>query len=149
VIYRPSVLRSDMPAHLCACDAVVLPSYATRTWKEQFGRVLVEAMACGTPVIGSDSGEIPHVVGEAGLIFPEKDAPALRDCLKRMIEDPALRQRLIALGRARAEREYSCEAVATTWLRAIRRLLGRQDETKARRPSALPEKPGLSRGGPA
>ena len=40
-------------------------------WKEQFGHVIIEAMACKVPVIGSDSGEIPHVIGDAGLIFPE------------------------------------------------------------------------------
>ena len=131
VIHKPSILRSEVPAHLCACDVVVLPSYATRTWKEQFGRVLVEAMACGVPVIGSDSGEIPRVIGDAGLIFPEKSGPGLRDCLKRIIEDPALRRRLIALGRARAEREYSCAAVAAAWLRAIRNLLARPRPTRA------------------
>ena len=46
----------------------MLPSLTRPNWKEQFGRVLVEAMACGVPVVGSDSGEIPRVIGEAGLV---------------------------------------------------------------------------------
>lgn len=44
-------------------------------WKEQFGRVLIEAMSCGVPVIGSTCGEIPNVVGEAGLLFPKRTSP--------------------------------------------------------------------------
>jgi glycosyltransferase involved in cell wall biosynthesis len=128
VVHKASVLRSDMPAHLCACDVVVLPSYATGTWKEQFGRVLVEAMACGVPVIGSDCGEIPTVIGPVGMVFPEKDVPALGACLRRVIEEPGVRRRLAALGRARAESHYSCKAIAAAWLRVIRRLLSVQEQ---------------------
>ena len=51
----------------------MLPSLTRPNWKEQFGRVLIEAMASGVPVIGSDSGAIPDVIGQAGLIFPEGD----------------------------------------------------------------------------
>jgi glycosyltransferase involved in cell wall biosynthesis len=51
-------------------DVLVLPSRSRSNWKEQFGRVLVDAMACGVPVVGSTCGEIPNVIGEAGLIFP-------------------------------------------------------------------------------
>jgi glycosyltransferase involved in cell wall biosynthesis len=123
IIHKPSVLRREMPIHICACNAVVLPSYASRKWKEQFGRILVEAMACGVPVFGARSGEIPNVIGDAGLVFPEKDVPSLRDCLRQLVEDFSLRERLSVLGRARAENEYSCEVVANAWLRAIGRLL--------------------------
>ena len=52
---------------------MVLPSYATANWAEQFGHVLIEAMAAGCPVIGTKSGEIPHVVGGAGVVVPERD----------------------------------------------------------------------------
>jgi glycosyltransferase involved in cell wall biosynthesis len=127
LVHKPSVLRSEMPALLCACDSVVLPSYATPTWREQFGRVLVEAMACGIPVVGSDSGEIPAVIGEAGLVFPEKNVAGLRGALRRMAEEPGLRERLAALGRTRAEREYSCPAVAGRWINALRRLASAQE----------------------
>jgi glycosyltransferase involved in cell wall biosynthesis len=66
----------QMPAYLQQLDVLVLSSRTRPNWKEQFGRVLVEAMACEVAVVGSDSGEIPHVIGEAGLIFPEDDVAA-------------------------------------------------------------------------
>jgi len=138
LIHKPSVLRSEMPALLCACEVVALPSYATPTWKEQFGRVLVEAMACGVPVVGSDSGEIPAVIGEAGLVFPEKNVAALRGALRRIMEEPGLRERLAALGRARAEQEFSCPAVAVRWISALRRLAGAQETPCAGRARSEP-----------
>ena len=60
-------------------DVLVLPSRTTPTWKEQFGRVIVEALWCGVPVVGSDSGEIPWLIGltGGGLMFPEGDHAAL------------------------------------------------------------------------
>ena len=123
VVYKPSVLRSEMPEYISACGAVVLASYATPTWKEQFGRILIEAMACGVPLIGSESGDIPRVIGEAGLTFPEKDVASLKRCLRRLIEDPEERRRLSQAGRQRAEREYSCQAVAARRMRAVRSLV--------------------------
>ena len=63
-----------MPAQYHRIDALALPSLTRRNWKEQFGRVLVEAMASGVPVVGSDSGAIPGVIGDAGLLFPEGDS---------------------------------------------------------------------------
>ena len=138
LIHKPSVPRSEMPALLCACDCVALPSHATPTWKEQFGRVLVEAMACGVPVVGSNSGEIPAVIGEAGLIFPEKDAAGLRAALRRMAEELGLRERLAALGRERAERKYSCAAVAAQWVSALRRLAGAQEAPGGRHSGSEP-----------
>ena len=61
---------------LTGLDALVLPSYSTADWAEQFGHVLIEAMAAGCPVVGTKSGEIPHVIGCAGLVVPERDARA-------------------------------------------------------------------------
>jgi len=83
-------------------DALVLPSLTRPHWKEQFGRVLVEAMACGLPVVGSDSGAIPDVIGDAGLIVPEGDASALADALRRLCNDTALYETLAVRGRERA-----------------------------------------------
>ncbi len=94
------------------CDALVLPSKTTARWQEQFGRVLIEAMACGVPVIGSDSGAIPEVIGDAGLIFPEGKSPKLAECISMLQQDDRLRRDLSFQGRIRVEQNYSTERVA-------------------------------------
>jgi glycosyltransferase involved in cell wall biosynthesis len=113
----------EMPDFYQTLDLFVLPSRTTRTWKEQFGRVLVEAMACGVPVIGSDSGEIPHVVGEAGLIFAEEDVAALQAHLQRLIDYPDERQRLGKLGRERVLAHFTMASVAERTVAVYERLL--------------------------
>ena len=93
-------------------NALVLPSRTTRVWKEQFGRVLIEAMACRVPVIGSNSGAIPEVIGDAGLIFPEGDTKALADCLRQLIESHDLCRELSERGYARVMQYYTQERIA-------------------------------------
>jgi glycosyltransferase involved in cell wall biosynthesis len=82
--------------------ALALPSLPTRRWEEQFGRVLAEAMACGVPCVGSDSGAIPEVLGDAGLVSPAGDAPALAACLARLRDERGLAARLARRGRSRS-----------------------------------------------
>jgi glycosyltransferase involved in cell wall biosynthesis len=93
-------------------DVLVLPSHTTATWKEQFGRVIVEALWCGVPVVGSDSGEIPWLIGltGGGLVFPEGDVTALAQALSKLRDSPALRERLAASGRAAVERLFTVSA---------------------------------------
>jgi len=74
----------QLPQYLNCLDLGIVPSLTTRRWKEQFGRVLVEFMSCEVPVIGSNSGAIPEVLGDAGWIFPEND---LQELL-RMVKNP-------------------------------------------------------------
>ncbi|MHB8185472.1 MAG: glycosyltransferase [Dermatophilaceae bacterium] len=95
-------------------DVLVLPSRTTPGWAEQFGRVLVEALWCGTPVVGSDSGEIPWVIETTGggLVFPEGDDAALADRLKKLRGDPELSHMLAERGRARSVELCGVEAVA-------------------------------------
>jgi glycosyltransferase involved in cell wall biosynthesis len=90
-------------------DVLVLPSRTTPTWKEQFGRVIVEALWCGVPVIGSDSGEIPWLIGltGGGLVFPEGDVDALSARLQELRDSPAKRAELAARGRAAVERLFA------------------------------------------
>jgi glycosyltransferase involved in cell wall biosynthesis len=93
-------------------DVLVLPSRTTRGWKEQFGRVIVEALWCGVPVVGSDSGEIPWLIEltGGGLVFPEGDRHALAAALTGLRETPALREQFASTGRAAVERLFSVPA---------------------------------------
>jgi len=113
VSFDPWILSSQMPAYYHQLDALVLPSRTRPNWKEQFGRVLVEAMACGVPVIGSDSGEIPHVIGDAGLIFPEEQVEILRAHLARLLGAPGLRADLAQRGRERVLARFTQAQVAS------------------------------------
>lgn len=107
-------------ALLNAMDAFVLPSRTSPEWVEFFGRVAVEAMACGAPVVGSDSGEIPRTIGDAGLVFPEGDASALADRLARILRDPLLSAELQERGIERVRTLYAWEAVALDTVAAYR-----------------------------
>jgi glycosyltransferase involved in cell wall biosynthesis len=112
-VHRAGAVPFDeVAAHLKCMDVLVLPSRTTPKWKEQFGHVLVEAMACGVPVVGSDSGAIPEVIAEAGLIFPEGDASALAERLQRILGDAHLRRTLSERGRQRVAEHFSDEVVA-------------------------------------
>ncbi len=129
VNFRGHVDSDTMPDRYRELDVCVLPSLTTPQWKEQFGRALVEAMVCGVPVVGSDSGEIPEVIGSAaaeqgGLTFPEGDAGALAETLERLHADPALRERLAGQGRRRALAEYTQEEVASRTVLMYRQLTG-------------------------
>ncbi|MCS7055502.1 MAG: glycosyltransferase [Thermoflexales bacterium] len=101
VEFRPPLPSTRMPEFYRALDAFVLPSRTLPHWKEQFGRVLIEAMACGTPVIASRCGEAPNVVGDAGLTFAEEDDEALAEHLMTLLAQPHLRAELSRRGRAR------------------------------------------------
>jgi glycosyltransferase involved in cell wall biosynthesis len=114
---------NDVPAELRRLDALALPSHTTRGWKEQFGRVLIEAMSSGVPVVGSSSGEIPNVIGDAGLIFPEGDVPALAATLGRLAAQPALHADLARRGRARVLERYTQAALARQYYEVYREML--------------------------
>jgi len=106
-----AVPHGAVPRLMGCMDALVLPSERMPTWQEQFGHVLIEAMACGVPVVGTASGEIPHVIGDAGLVVPEHNAAALARALARLMSDRDLRELLRLRGRARVERHYSHPAL--------------------------------------
>ena len=107
-----AVPSTDMPAWLNALDVLVLPSRSRRGWVEQFGRVLVEAMACGVAVVGTESGEIPAVIGDAGLTFPENDVAGLRVHLTNLRDSPELRRTLGRRGLGRALDHFTNERIA-------------------------------------
>ncbi|MDP2209074.1 MAG: glycosyltransferase family 4 protein [Bacteroidota bacterium] len=105
--WNDAVGYRDIPSVLTNFDVLVLPSRNTKFWKEQFGRVLIEAMALGVPVIGSNSGDIPNVIGECGLIFKENDYEELANSIKRLTDDSDLLKTLLNRGREKVEKEYS------------------------------------------
>jgi glycosyltransferase involved in cell wall biosynthesis len=88
VSFFPGAPAEKVVKFINALDCLVLMSETTRSWKEQFGRVIMEAHACGVPVIGSDSGSIPAVVERGGWIVREKDSIALRTLLDRLAVSP-------------------------------------------------------------
>ncbi|MFH1922426.1 MAG: glycosyltransferase family 4 protein, partial [Planctomycetota bacterium] len=106
------VRHQNVPAYLNAMDVLCAPSQTTSAWREQLGRMLIEAFACGTAVIGSDSGEIPYVVDNAGVLVGEKDEPAWTSALSEVLEGPARRAELRCRGLDRARAVYAWPVVA-------------------------------------
>jgi glycosyltransferase involved in cell wall biosynthesis len=114
-------VRSDaVPAWLQAIDALCLPSHTRTNWKEQFGRVLIEAMAAEAVVVGSSSGEIPRVIDRAGVVYPEGDSDALAAQLARLAATPALVSELRAAGAARVRERFTNALVAARFAAVFR-----------------------------
>ena len=122
ITWTPRVPSTKMPEVYHQFDVLVLPSRTRANWKEQFGRVLIEAMACGIPVIGSTCGEIPHVIEDAGLVFPEGDVETLATHLQVLQEDPDLRRELGRKGRERVLQHYTHQRIAEETVRIYRHL---------------------------
>lgn len=114
---------AEMPTYLQQLDILVLPSRTRSNWKEQFGRILVEAMASGVAVVGSDSGEIPHVIGDAGLTFPEDNVEALTNQLQLLIDDPVRRESLKKCGRERFLTHYTQSQIAAQTVDVYRKMM--------------------------
>jgi glycosyltransferase involved in cell wall biosynthesis len=136
----PVVPHREVPIHLSAMDALVLPSETRPQWKEQFGRVLIEALACGVPVIGSHSGEIPHLIERlgGGLIVPESDVAALHDAMRRMVETPGLHDALRERGRTEVVDQYAYGALAYRFRQLLDSVVGDRSRGRAQE-DALPE----------
>jgi glycosyltransferase involved in cell wall biosynthesis len=112
VKFQPQAPPAELAALIQSMDLLVLPSRTTATWKEQFGRVLIEAYACRVPVVGTSSGAIPEVVGNGGIIVPERDPRALAQAIRQLFEDPAHRDRLAENGYRTVHARYSWECIA-------------------------------------
>lgn len=122
--FRGSVPTYEIPGVMQQLDVLVLPSVTLPNWKEQFGRTLCEAMACETPVIGSRSGEIPYVIGDAGLTFEEGNAHELGDRVRQLLDDPDLYARLAAMGRQRVLENYTQEQIARQTFEVYQEVMG-------------------------
>lgn len=125
-VYFDGAIPSDqVPGYLRNLDALALTSRTLPNWKEQFGRILIEAMASGVPLVGSRSGEIPHVIGDAGLIVPEEDVDALRRALLQLMQDDELRRELSRRGRQRVLERFTQAQVASATVDVYRSMLAR------------------------
>ena len=118
------VPSTEAPAYYRRFDLLVLPSITRPNWMEQFGRVLVEAMASGVPVIGSSSGEIPAVIGEAGLVFPEGDVDALCRAISGLAGQAGRRAELARQGRQRVVQRFTQAQVAAATYSIYQEMLG-------------------------
>jgi len=127
LVVLPPRKYQEVPGTMNALDVLVLPSRSRPFWKEQFGHVLIEAMACGVPVIGSDSGEIPNVIGDAGLIFHEGDVEQLTECLQLCCDDVDLRLRLGRQGLQRALKNFTNQEIARRTLEIYERVIEQPD----------------------
>ena len=107
-----SLPLEKLPPLMNAMDVLVLPSRTTTSWKEQFGRVLIEAQACATPVIGTRSGAIADVVGAGGLVVPEQDPAALAGAIRHLRDNAGEARRLGESGRRQVLDHFTWQRVA-------------------------------------
>lgn len=113
----------NAPEFIRSLDVMVLPSIPTQRWVEQFGRSLIEAMSARVAVIGADTGEIPNVVGDAGLLVPPSDPAALARALRLLRDNGSLRLDLAEKGRARVHARFTHARLAAATVDFYRRLL--------------------------
>ena len=115
----PPRTHAEVISFLQALDWFVLPSRPRRdsevVWEEQFGHVLIEAMACGVPCLGSSSGAIPEVIGDEAAVFPHSDAEALARLLARVCRDKDFAAQCAASQHRLLMKDYTHAAVARRW----------------------------------
>lgn len=119
------VPHASMPEFLADLDLLIVPSESGDSWKEQFGRVIVEALACGTPVLGSDSGEIPALLEKTGggISFKERSPEALAAGITQLMNDPDACAGMAENGRQWVLKHLSTEAVAERMKRVFSQAL--------------------------
>jgi glycosyltransferase involved in cell wall biosynthesis len=139
-----SLSHEQMASGYAQLDVLVLPSHTTPTWKEQFGRVIVEALWCGIPVVGSDSGEIPWLIEltGGGLIFAEGDREMLAAQLNRLRETPALGKQLAQTGRVAVKKLFSVGAATDSIEVLLLRAAASAANSRAAHPSPGPHSAG-------
>ncbi|HEY8332530.1 MAG TPA: glycosyltransferase [Tardiphaga sp.] len=103
---------AEVASFMRGLDIMVLLTRTTKSVREQFGRVIVESQACGIPVIGSECGAIPSVIGDGGWIVPERDPGALAKLLEQVAADATLRGVRGAAARRNVEARFTYEAVS-------------------------------------
>ncbi|MCJ7547016.1 MAG: glycosyltransferase family 4 protein [Deltaproteobacteria bacterium] len=113
----------EIPQYMNSLSCLVLPSLTRSNWKEQFGRVLIEAMSCEVPVIGSSSGEIPNLIGDAGMIFQEGEIDDLIGKLNLLLHDHETRKSMGEKGRKMVLKNYTQKKIAEETFSVYQRML--------------------------
>jgi phosphatidylinositol alpha-1,6-mannosyltransferase len=126
----PAVKHDEVPLYLNAMDVLATPSETAAHWREQLGRMIIEAFACGVTVIGSDSGEIPFTIGDAGIVLRERDDRAWIEGLGAVLDDPARRREFAVKGRDRAQSHFSWRVVGARTLDFLAGAAARQPMEK-------------------
>ena len=130
VKFVSGVKHHEMAAVLNAIDVLVLPSLIRPHWKEQFGHIIIEAQACGKPVLGSDCDPIPEVIGAGGLTFRTEDPVDCAAKLKTLVEDKDLYSTLSQAALQNVETRYSNKVVAETLLKMMNALVGSKNQNQ-------------------
>ncbi len=131
VTFDHKMPSSHLPHYFSGLDVLVLPSLSRANWKEQFGRVLIEAMACDVIAVGARSGAIPEVIGDAGLTFAEGNTEELREQLQNLLDNNSLREELRQKGRKRVTENYTQAAIAHNTVEVYRQILGETEVVDA------------------
>ena len=135
VHFLPPRKHSEVVQFLELLDVLVLPSRTIAGprvwWKEQFGHILIEAMACGVVTVGSDCGAIPEVMADPSVIFPAGDVTALATLLQTLITQPERRDVVRARQHARVLAAYSQAAVAAQWAQVFSQKIAARQKKRA------------------
>ena len=123
------VNHGDVPRWLNAMTVLCAPSRTTESWREQFGRMLIEAMSCGVPVVATSSGEMPHVLDDSARVVAEQDPAALAAALDTLLANEGVRSRLSVAGVTRARERFAWPVVARQHLDFFDALIASRDAT--------------------
>jgi glycosyltransferase involved in cell wall biosynthesis len=139
VVFAGHVPHRDAAVYLRCMDVLVVPSVTLPGAREQFGRVVIEAMACGVPVLGSNSGNIPHLIRQTGggIVFDEGNVTSLSTKFRELVIDVERRRCLGQVGASAARTSFSLEAITCRLLDILQTALKRGHAS--RRPSKGPQ----------
>jgi glycosyltransferase involved in cell wall biosynthesis len=121
VMFVSDLTNEEVAEHYARATVCVTPSLY-----EGFGLPAAEAMSCGAPVVVTDGGALPEIVGDAGVVVPKADSAALARAIAALIENPARRAELGAAARIRARKAFSWDVAAETYEAVLRRAIARK-----------------------
>jgi len=116
------VSYDEVPDVYRMADIFVLPSYPTMTWQEQFGMVLIEAMACGKPVISTNSGSIPEVIGDAGVLISPGNFFQLAEAIGNFMNNRDFALEMRNRARRRVETYFDAQKNAMRFYEVVKAL---------------------------